>query len=297
MKIAYHLYELKGRNRFTNRKGALLRAHFQDGIFGYADCHPWEELGDLPLGQQLNLLRQEQYTALTGRSLYYAQLDANAREHGLSIFHEKKIPPSHWLFSGDLNEFKDLKEFTHIKIKFNNLDDLPFLQTFLQQLPDHIKVRVDCNAKFNSKQFQKVLAEIKGSLHRVEYFEDPIPFNREEWMNLKIPLACDQDSEQAIGTPFTTVIKPAVQDTHPFFGVPNPLVITSYLDHPIGQLAAAYTATQLPCTVCGLLSHAVYQTNDFSEQLVQMGPDLQPPEGTGFGFDKLLESLNWTQLS
>ena len=79
-------------------------------------------------------------------------------------------------------------------------------------------------------------------------------------------------------------------------------MVTSYLDHPLGQVAAAYVAAQLwaqfpdRLETCGLLSHLVYQTNEFSEQLCVKEAILIPPEGTGFGFEETLYNQDWRDL-
>ena len=62
------------------RRGALIRV---DG--GFADVHPWPELGDAPLDEQLALLARGETTPLTRASLHWARVDADARARGVSI--------------------------------------------------------------------------------------------------------------------------------------------------------------------------------------------------------------------
>jgi len=77
------------------------------------------------------------------------------------------------------------------------------------------------------------------------------------------------------------------------------LVVTSYLNHPVGQLSAAWAAGALALEdpkrieCCGLLSHSVYQENNFSTDMRTQGPFLIPPLGTGMGWDELLKGLSW----
>jgi len=65
-----HRYTLKPRRPLSAlagarpREGALLRVGE-----GFADVHPWPELGDAPLDEQLALLSHGQTTPLTRRSL------------------------------------------------------------------------------------------------------------------------------------------------------------------------------------------------------------------------------------
>jgi o-succinylbenzoate synthase len=75
----YWRYELIPKRRLSTvaidgpRHGALIRV---DG--GFADIHPWPELGDLPLDQQLALLARDETTPLTQASLEFASIDAAA---------------------------------------------------------------------------------------------------------------------------------------------------------------------------------------------------------------------------
>jgi O-succinylbenzoate synthase len=56
---AYFPYELISINQSLGmRQGALLKIVFADHLVGYADCHPWPELGDIPLAEQVALFSQ-----------------------------------------------------------------------------------------------------------------------------------------------------------------------------------------------------------------------------------------------
>ena len=74
------------------------------------------------------------------------------------------------------------------------------------------------------------------------------------------------------------------------------LVVTSYLDHPLGQACAAWTAARLGVKTAGLLTHSVYEPNLFSASILARGPRLAFSPGTGFGWDKELASLEWESL-
>ena len=102
------------------------------------------------------------------------------------------------------------------------------------------------------------------------------------------------------------MLKPALVDPLALLGDggarPDRWVVTSYLDHPLGQSAAALAAAELarawPGRVepCGLLSQHVYAPNAFSERISGAGPWFRPPGGTGLGFDDLLEGLAWRPI-
>src|SRR6476659_4640671 len=75
--VDFWRYELTPKRRLSAvadagpRRGALIRV---DG--GYADIHPWPELGDLPLDEQLALLARGETPSLTASSLEVASIDA-----------------------------------------------------------------------------------------------------------------------------------------------------------------------------------------------------------------------------
>jgi O-succinylbenzoate synthase len=78
------------------------------------------------------------------------------------------------------------------------------------------------------------------------------------------------------------VIKPAIE------GIPGAsnqrIVVTSYLDHPIGQCFAAYEAGKSGIReICGLQSHGVFAANPFGEELGELSPVFRPPSDKGLG--------------
>ena len=90
------------------------------------------------------------------------------------------------------------------------------------------------------------------------------------------------------------IVKPAIEE------IPETnkeMIITSYMDHPIGQFGAAYFAALHPAPRCGLFTHVLYERNEFIEAIRTDGARLLPPEGTGVGFDDLLERQPWKKLS
>ncbi|MGA8165076.1 MAG: enolase C-terminal domain-like protein [Waddliaceae bacterium] len=309
MKIFYSLYSLEGKPSFTDRSGALLRFVFDDGSMGYADCHPWVELGDLPLSEQLSCLRQGKWTPLTLQSKKHAQIDASGRVEHNNLFDGLHIPSSHWLLTTPIEEIPEGFSSVKIKVGRHSEEEIPTLRDLFQQLPHSVKVRLDFNAKLSQKNFVAYLEKILQWKERIDFIEDPYPYDCRSWEEtqhkLGVAFACDRQSEKHQGNTLShrvSVVKPAVQDAGAFFPT-HDLVVTSYLDHPLGQLAAAYHAALMQKTFpgkvlpCGLLSHYAYQTNAFSEQMGRTESVLLPPKGTGFGFDDLLLQQQWTLLA
>lgn len=304
----------------TVRQGALLKVNFAQDLVGYADCHPWVSLGDLSLQEQLYILATGKTTPLTEESLHFAWLDAQARNEKRNLFEQLVIPPSHFLVINLRNWLEDdivsaLEQgFRYFKAKLGkDLDfETPELKKLLKLLPHEAKVRLDFNEQLTFNAFKELLDSMRGSLEKFDFFEDPFKFHKEQWQALQsdypICLASDHDCEAALGYTESAkilVIKPAVNkiETYLCQNLTQYLVVTSYLDHPLGQICAAYAAAvaferaperMLPC---GLLSHLVYRPNAFSAALSSEGPNLIPPRGYGFGFDELLAALPWKALS
>lgn len=315
MKIEYHRYQLKFKDNFgiigqgSTREGALLRVTFEDGLMGYCDCHPWSELGDLPLSTQLELLTHPDKTPLLNCSLKFARIDAKARRDQRSVFEGFTIPPSHQLVS--LND--SLQRFvaegiTHFKLKVgtDSQNEISVLSSWVDRFPN-IKFRLDFNERFNRKLFLGYWDSIPlATRQSIDFVEDPYPFNPKEWSEdqstLQTNFAADRSAKNALQYPESAQViihKPAVEEPPKWIHENTKLVITTYLDHPFGQMCAAYAAAKLkvhfPKQVdfCGLLSHKCYQENPFIEAVNSNGPHLLPSVGTGFGFNSLLEGLVW----
>ena len=253
------------------REGALIRVG--DGV---ADVHPWPELGDAPLDEQLALLARDRTTPLTARSLACAALDARARVAGRSLFDGLTIPRSHW--PGD----DPPVEFDTVKLKS------------IDRIPPDVWLRIDFNAQLTPEQFIYMAEALPRD--RVDFVEDPCPYDAGTWSALRettgLRLALDRSvAEDGVDV---LVVKPAVQEMP---STSKEIVITSYMDHPVGQFFAAYVAAQRGRGTHGLFTHVLYEPEAFIESIRADGARLLPPEGTGIGFDELLESLPWTRLA
>jgi O-succinylbenzoate synthase len=266
MDLWFVRYQLTPRRRLSAiarsgaREGALLRTDD-----GFADVHPWPELGDAPLDEQLALLARGETTALTAASLRLATLDGDARRRGVSLFDGLTIPQSHW--PGD-----DPPEgFDTIKLK--GAASLP---------PETVRV-----ARTLPRE-------------RVDFLEDPCPYDEAAWRMLReetgLRLAFDRQPSAARPVCDVLVVKPALQTEWPAFD--GEIVVTSYMDHAVGQFGAAYVAaTHDVSDRCGLFTHVLYEPDPFIERVRAEGARLLPPAGTGLGFDELLEALPWRRLA
>lgn len=256
-------YTLKPRRRLSAlarpgvREGALLRVGE-----GFADIHPWPELGDPPLDEQLKNIE-------TLPALHYARVDAEARARGVSLFEGLTIPESHW--PGD----DPPEAFDTVKLKG------------VESIPERVRLRIDFNATLTPDEFARIAATLPRE--RVDFIEDPCP----ELSGLRTDLRIARD--RAHGPADVLIHKPALSAAFPSFD--GEIVVTSYMDHPVGQFHAAYVAaTHGVSARCGLFTHVLYEPDEFIEAVRADGARLLPPEGTGIGFDELLERLPWQRL-
>ncbi len=318
MKIAYHLYQLRFKRNYGDscskvpRKGALLRITLHEGLIGYCDCHPWVELGDESLENQLHLLSQNARTPLLERSLHFARLDAYARNEGYSLFKGMTIPLCHQLISlsDNLPELSS-QGLTHFKLKVGSFPDVEIstIELWVQNISG-LHFRLDFNEKLSRKKFQEYWEKIPSEVREcIDLVEDPYPYDSEAWaqdqLALKVSFAADRKSLLALQSPESAhfcVYKPAVESPPKSFHHTTKLIITSYLDHPFGQMCAAYEAARLrklypqQVSLCGLLTHNCYQGDPFVSSIQSRGGQLMPPEGPGFGFNTLLKEIPWQNL-
>lgn len=171
-------------------------------------------------------------------------------------------------------------------------------------------MRFDANEKFSLSEASFFLQTLENSGHSdlIEWLEDPIPFEPSGWESLQntfgVALAMDRPRPKENFSCATYVVaKPAIEDIGDLGGlVPQvKLSVTSYLDHPIGQCMAAALAELnnegARLSECGLATHTVYETNEFSERLSMCDTKLGWPREPGIGFGDLLSRLTWTPLN
>jgi O-succinylbenzoate synthase len=338
LNIAISRYELApGRHHggagATPRAGALIRFEFEPGLFGYADCHPWPELGDIPLNVQLELLRTGGSTVLLDRSLVMARVDAEARSRGEWLFQNLEIPESHASFPYALGldqnriiadtRLDNLRAmgFNVLKFKVGQtplIEIAELLRIFPSLHSRRFHVRFDFNERLSLADvtgfLNTLMSEIGEDLSWIDWIEDPCPFNAPDWDQLRaefgLPLALDRAAlrlELDHDLPIDIlVLKPAVMNPEHIFALARaldvPVAVTSYLDHPLGQVSAAWVAARalqdrVPLVSGGLATHLVYEPNRFSEELFVENAHLLAPLGTGFGFDECLEDTEWQAIS
>lgn len=308
-------YRLKARgflNAVSNRRefeGALIRI---DG--GYGCIHPWPELGDPPLEKCLADLAGARRWPIVKRAIRCAEYDRVARRFEHSLFEEMEVPESHATLSvARVEGVARAVEagFSVIKLKAgsNPAAEAGFLDEMAAEFPG-VKWRLDFNESMEPDAAADFLTRLKDATRAaIDFVEDPCPYSDTAWAGLhrrtRVRLAVDRESSPLSATAQVMVIKPAIDEPlllgEAALRHGQRVVVTSYMDHPLGQAFAAWEAARLGLQfpglvgLCGLQTHHLFEPDAFTEMLGPWSPVFQPPAGNGLGFDDLLDALPWTR--
>lgn len=328
MKVFIHRYELKAplhpsaSSARASRVGCLLRIEWPDGRRGFADLHPWPELGDGPLDEQLAALERFNLTPLSEQAIYFADRDARARAAGEPLWRSGARIRNNFLVN-DVTRITDdelgrlSKEgFTTVKIKCGG--DIEKEAAIVNRIAkrDDFFVRLDFNGRATPDSFERFMSLVHAeSDHRIEYVEDPFPYDHATWGDVGRRWTVGIDYELA-RSPWARgekpaadvfILKPANMDVESSVRTAidwgMDITVTSVMGHPVGVLHAHAVAQDLHLKhgarmrTAGCLTLGVYQRDPFAADIPVDGPFIGKPPGTGVGFDHLLESLLWTPIS
>jgi O-succinylbenzoate synthase len=308
-------YRLKSRgamNSISNRRvfeGALIQTNG-----GYGCIHPWPELGDPPLAKCLADLAGERRWPIVRRALRCAEFDAVARRFEHSLFEEMEVPESHaTLATNDVAEVARAVEagFALVKLKLGRdpAAEARFLDDMAAEYPA-LGWRLDFNEALDPDAAADFLTGLRGQTRAaIAFVEDPCPYSDTTWTALhrqtRVALAVDREAAPQRSAAQVMVIKPAIDEPLPLAEAAlahrQRVVVTSYMDHPLGQTFAAWEAARLGLHIpglvglCGLQTHHLFEPDAFTELLGPWAPAFQPPPGNGLGFDDLLDALPWTR--
>ena len=157
-------------------------------------------------------------------------------------------------------------------------------------------LRLDFNESLDRDTFVSFWRNLPSAVRqKVDFVEDPFCYDFEQWSEVaaqtKAKLALDRQAGE-FGDEWSglVVVKPAIVEQGKISALaerkPGRLVITSYMDHAIGQCWAAYVAAIHGAGLtgpAGLLTHELFESDDFSAALGRDGNVLRPPRGTGLG--------------
>lgn len=315
-------------HRYMLRSGAALnsasvRREFHGALIkvgdGHGCIHPWPEFGDAPIDEQLEMLLSGTTTPLTEIALRCAQIDGEARRKGVSLFDGMPIPQSHysWSFGQDTTpqiERVIEEKWPAIKAKgFANWGEtLRFLDCVARASESSgLKLRVDFNGCLERHDFEKFCELMPVRVYRhLDLVEDPVPYEAGLWQHFRerwgVKLALDKGWKSATDGFDAVVVKPSRRDWRIVAGrIQNsPLVLTSAMDHAIGQMFAAYEAAQANAVMperisyCGLATQHLFEHDEFFEQVSSPSGFLKLDRtGTGLGFDEALAHVPWKRLT
>lgn len=301
------LNAVSGRRAFN---GVLIRAGD-----GFGCIHPWPELGDPPLEKCLEDLAGPRRWPIVRRALRCAEYDAAARSREESLFEEMETPPSHATLAAPDPALAGLAfeaGFTHLKMKCGRdaATERACIEAVVAEFPQACW-RLDFNESLDPESARDWVGALSESARKsLDFLEDPSPFSEAAWERLHrdtgVALAIDREAAPHRKAAQVCIIKPAVDETWMLGEAAlmngQRLVVTSYMDHPLGQAFAAWEAARLGLQfpgqpgICGLRTDHLFQPDAFTEALGPWSPNFNPPPGTGLGFDDLLEALTWTRL-
>lgn len=296
----YELAAAGALNALTGRvvyEGALVR----EGS-GFGCLHCWPELGDPTLEECLVDLVGARELPLVRRTLSCVVADGLAREAGRSLFEGLEVPRSHATLPAlDLEVLEEAvgRGFDYVKVKAGRAvgGELSGVRRLMQSARE-VRWRIDFNERATLdellEEFGDWSEEEKAAL---DFLEDPVGYLGGDWEKLGretgLTLANDRHVEGDRGDSGVLIVKPAVNEM--LRG--DRVVVTSYMDHPVGQVFAAWEAARAGVTeVCGLQTHGLFAGTGFTEVLGDPRPEFCVPEGAGLGFGDLLEGLTWTKL-
>ncbi|MGA0846005.1 MAG: enolase C-terminal domain-like protein [Luteolibacter sp.] len=314
--IFISIYRLRSRaalNAQSTRRefhGALIRVNG-----GYGCIHPWPELGDPSLERCLADLAGARRWPIVKRALRCAEYDRVARRFEHSLFEDMEIPESHaTLVSCDAAAVADAEKngFRIMKMKCGKepVNEAAFVNQMAKLHPS-LRWRLDCNESLDRCAVQSFVGELSEEARRaIDFIEDPCPYAESTWSELhratRLQLAVDREAAPQSRSAQFMVIKPAIDEPLLLAEAAQAngqrVVVTSYMDHPLGQAFAAWEAARLslqfPGLVaeCGLQTHHLFEPDAFTDLLGDWTPLFQPPPGNGLGFDDLLDELPWSPL-
>ena len=221
-------------------------------------------------------------------------LDAWGRKYEVAWLDGANVPLSHKLITAGTQWDKQILEamrqgFHAVKIKIllSTPDRVAMMNQLSDQFGSQIKLRFDFNSSLTREELVKIDEPLK-----IEFIEDPSPFEDHRWAKLHecVPLACDfeQAPSDAVDV---IVIKPARENLFSklqYFSQ-HKICITHAMDSNVGRSTAAFFASLLAADPklieCGLLSETA------------SAPRWTAPfTGFGFGQDEFLNSAAWSNI-
>ncbi len=269
---------------------------------GYGCVQPWTMFGHPSVEEHWQALERGESLPLLEQALACAEADASARKAGLSWWDHHLVPLSHATITDLHQNLPDHAScnFTHAKLKASWLD-IDDVIDWSHRHPG-IRLRLDFNEVPDRESFTNGWKSLPVDfVERMDWIEDPFSYDKESWLTWQkqygVAFAVDRAFSSAAMTRETLAIwKPAWQSLPSGSTLEN-VVVTSAMDHPVGQAWAAFSASRAGVSnICGLRTDHLFQRDAFTECMGPWLPSWPSIPGTGMGFDDLLEKLPWTRI-
>lgn len=291
MKTFLSRYQLIRKRDQSVQHGSLLKLVDIAGQWGVSDICPWPHLGDLQL--DLEILKQG---PLYQRAYDLALMDFKARKDQKKLISNKPVKIN--VLVTDFNNIPD--PAVVLKIKADHRTDA--LLDYLGKMNDQ-QIRLDFNSSLSFEKFEKLILSLPK---RIEYVEDPTPWDNNLWQqwNQKIPLAVDfaTDSPFEFVTAWTyLIIKPSRQDADTLIqkclALNKKFTLTSAMDHPVGFAHGLRYAQEYSDNVSGFSTLDLYEKTDFHSYFETASTTImmKPSDDFGIGMTAALKNLNWTE--
>jgi hypothetical protein len=309
MEIKYSPYKLLKKTKLNATDASIDAAPFREGAlikvvegnnWGVADLCPWPSLGDLSWKEEM-----KEEGNLFQRAVSLAKDDLKARKESRSLLHNKFIPNNYVVTDYKSFNFADPK-YVGKTLKIKGDRSVDQLAKVINEIPAGIKIRLDFNNILDAAKFDKFLVLAAGSLSKIEYIEDPIPYDFDLWFpwNQSVPLAIDFQVKTADKSAYEfRITKPTRQRFFKLFGIfssSQKMTITSAIEHPVGLGHALRIAQEVAQSESGLLTLDLYEKTAFHKYFTQKENELNFSElalnDVGIGMTEELNKLVWQEL-
>lgn len=265
-------------------EGVLIKCIAQDSSPLYSLYHPIEGLGDPSILEGLMQISTE--SKLREAVLGLAR---NAGVRGSKL-------PKVQCYTSILDcseESTPVSGGRNLKIKVQNICET---REALEKFPD-CKFIFDFNGRGRAHEITTFFSRSSSFLEHVLYLEDPVPQGDLPELLSKVSLPVARDMVKYSEGFQYEIVKPTgfavSKDQH----CELPLVYTSYLDHPLGQVLAAIECAENPKRtqeqLHGLATHHFFEANPYSEIL---GSDDSIDPSAINEMEMLLEKESWKRL-
>ncbi len=325
MEISYAPYKLNPLSHLNSassaqepRLGMLLRIKKNKWV-GYSVLHPWPELGDAKLEDDIKSLEQQNPSFLARVALSQARRDGDLRSEKKPLILAEPLLKNNFLVV-NVDELSQIQLEKNKKLGFEVIKmkaglDLDKELFYAKRILDtgNFGLRLDFNSSLEWTSFQKFFEALPTKY--IEYAEDPFAYSEEIWTEAQkfLSLALDFEAKKISWEKHqppvakVLIVKPLRMNMEVVISCLQAwkidFTVTSAMDHPLGVVQAYSWAQELSlqfpkqCRAPGCLTLDVYESTPYHHEISVQGPWLKSIRTSPASFEKLLEGESWTPLS